>query len=281
MGSIVYHPCQSPGQPDNKKGVNSVNPKDYKEVYLEHRDHHPQAITLEAYEQIIAIIKANLICTYCCKGYTDQRPQIAENVCLACFFTHRDQPPSDLTFLGEVPSEYADRYGYKIYKFKDRKGFLYTIDSHSKINEPLDQSISATLRHYGYTVPEHYTLKTGKTVDLAANCWRSIYGDFQTSPVVIATYKEYYGDHIDNVSLLYRDGTNDEYTRRKKQLRTWYEETKAEIEATYKPHQGYIVGTDADGRPHTTYQLGEHHMYEGIVARAVAECHQTHKEDLS
>jgi len=258
-----------------------VNQKDYREVYLDYRDHHPQAITTQAYEQIVEIIKANLICVFCCKGYTDQRPQVAENVCLACFFARRDQAPHDLTFVGEVPSDYAERYGYKVYQFIDHKGFLYITDSHRKLNDPIEKSIRATLLHYGFTVPEHYTLKTGKTVDLNAHDWRIIYGDFKTSPVVLVTYHEYYGDHIDTAFLLYRDADPVEFTRRKKQLREWYDQAKAEIEATYKPNQGYIVGTYEDGNPHTTYQLGDHHMYEGIVARAVAEYTPTHKEDVS
>ncbi len=216
---------------------------------------------------------------YCCNGYTAESPQVAENVCLGCFLKHRDSPPRDLTFLGEVPSDYAERYGYKVYKFKDRRGFLYITDSHRKISDPLEESISATLKHYGYPVPEQYSLKTGKTVDLNAHSWRSIYGDFITSPVVMATYHEYYGDHLDTAFLLYRDGTSVEFTRRKKQLRTWYEEAKADIEATHRPNQGYIVGTDGDGHPYTSYQLYDHHMYPGIVKRAVAAYNQTHKEN--
>ncbi len=255
-----------------------MNPKSYKEVYLE-RHGRPQAITIQAYEQIQAIIQAHLICVYCCIEYTNERPQVAENVCVGCFLKHRDQPPRDLTFLGEIASAYAERYGYKVYTFRDREGFLYITDSHRKINEPLERSISATLRHYGYPLPEHYTLKTGKAVDLNAHSWRNIYGDFKSSPVVMATYHEYYGDHLNTAFLLYRDGTMIEFSRRKKQHRTWYEQVKAEIEATYRPHQGYVVGTDEDGHPYTSYQLADHHMYEGIVARASHEYTQTHKEE--
>src|SRR2546428_2581891 len=255
-----------------------MNPKGYKEVYLE-RHGRPQAITLEAYVQIQAIIEASLICVYCLKGHTKENPQVAEKVCLGCFLKRRTNSPTNLSFVSEVPSEYAERYGYKVYTFTDREGFLYLTDSHRKINEPLERSISATLRHYGYAVPEQYTLKSGKMVDLNAHSWRSIYGDFKSSPVVMATYHEYYGDHLDASFLLYKDGTIVEFSRRKKQHRTWYEQAKAEIEATYKPHQGYVVGIDEDGHPYTAYQLADHHMYEGIVARARQEYAQTHKEE--
>lgn len=251
--------------------------EDTKDIYLEHHG-RPHTIPLAVYEQIKALVQASLVCQYCTKQYTAENPMVVENVCLGCFLKHRDMPPRDLTFLGEVASDYAERYGYKVYKFTDRKGFIYITDSHRKISDPIEQSISATLRHYGFPVPEQYTLKSGKTVDLNAHSWRSIYGDFHTSPVVMATYHEYYGDHLATAFLLYRDGTSVEFTRRKKQHRTWYEQAKAEIEATYRPHQGYVVGTDSEGRPYTAYQLNDHHMYEGIVARARQEYTQTHKE---
>jgi hypothetical protein len=243
--------------------------EDYKVIYLESTG-HPLAITPQAYEQIAAIVQVNLICTYCLKGYTQENPQVAENVCLGCFLKRRTNSPTDLMFVGEVASEYAERYGYKVYKFIDPQGYVYITNSHNKLNDAIERDIRATLEYYGFIAPERYTLKSGKEVDLNGFSWRMIYGDFQTSPVVLATYHENYGDHIDTAFLLYRDGTIVEFTRRKKQHRTWYEEAKAEIEATYKPHQGYIVGTNGDGRPYTSYQLAEHHMYPGIVARAAA-----------
>jgi len=61
---------------------------DYKQVYLESTSHH-LAVTQQAYEQISAIIKAHLICTYCNQGYSQANPQVAENVCLGCFTKHR------------------------------------------------------------------------------------------------------------------------------------------------------------------------------------------------
>ena len=254
-----------------------MKPKGYEEIYLESRG-HPHAITLEAYEQIIAIIKAHLICVYCRKGYTQENPQVAENVCLGCFQKHRTNSPTNLTFVGEVPSEFAERYGYKIFKFMNAQGFVYITNSHRKLNDSLEWDIHATLLHYGFSVPEHYTTKGGKEVDLNTYSWSALYGDFQTSPVVLATYHETYGDHIDAVFLLYRDRLPLELNKRKNPTRQWYLESKAELEATYKPNQGYIVGTGAGGENSTVYQLYDHHMYPGIVARARHEYTQTHKE---
>ncbi len=247
-----------------------MSPKEYKEVYLEYRDHHPQAITLEAYEQIVEIIKTNLICMYCCKGYTDQMPQVAENVCLACFLKHRDSPPSDLTFVGEASSDFDREHGYKRYKFLDSRGFVYLRYSTDGINDTWERDIRATLMHYSFTVPDAYTLKTGSVVALVASAWKQIYGDFKTFPVLLVTYSEYYGNHIKAVWLLYKDGTYVEFTRRVKKLRTWYDEAKAEIVATWKPYQGYVVSTGADGEDRTAYTIEDHHLYPGIVARATA-----------
>ena len=250
----------------------------YKEVYLDYHDNHPQAITPQAYEQIVAIIKAHLICKHCLNGYTPDNPQVEENVCLACFTKYRTNSPTNLIFVSEVPSEYAERYGYKAYKFVDPQGYVYITNSHHKLNDSLERDIRATLLHYGYHMPEHYTLKGGKEVDLNSYSWRSIYGGFTTSPVVVAVYHEYYGDHIDAVFLLYRDRDPLELSKRKNPTRQWYLESKAAIEATYTPHQGYIVGTGQDGEDRTAYQLYDHHFYLGIVARACSAYEQSKKE---
>ncbi len=262
-----------------KKGLTTVK-EDYKEIYLESPG-HPLAITPQAYAQIVSIVQAQSICKYCYTGYTETNPQVAENVCLRCFQKHRTNSPTNLTFVCEVPSEYAARYGYKIYQFVDPQGFVYITNSHRKLNDTIEQDIRETLLHYGFTVPERYTLKSGKEVDLNGYSWRTIYGDFQTSPVVLATYHEYYGDHIDTAYVLYRDRDPLELSKRKNPTRQWYLESKATIEATYQPRQGYIVTTGADGQDRTAYQLYDYHVYPGIVARAVAEYTRTHKDDLS
>jgi hypothetical protein len=251
--------------------------EDYKEVYLEYHG-HPQAITPQAYEQISAIIKAHRICVYCLHGYSQENPCVAENVCLACFLKRRTTSPTNLIFVSEVPSEYAERYGYQVYKFLDAQGFVYIRNSHEKLNDKMEQDIRATLVHYGFSVPERYTLKGGTEVDLNAYSWRSIYGDFHTSPVVIATYHEYYGDHIATAFVLYRDRDPLEVSKRKNPTRQWYLETKAEIEATYTPRQGYIVGTGLDGEDRTAYQLYDHHFYPGIVAAARKAYEQENKK---
>ena len=102
--------------------------KDYKEVYLDSTS-HPLAITPQAYEQIVAIAQAHLICTYCFNGYTQENPQVAENVCLSCFLQHRTNTPTNLIFVSVVPSEYAERYGYTIYKFVDPQGYVHIASS--------------------------------------------------------------------------------------------------------------------------------------------------------
>lgn len=239
----------------------------YKEIYLEYRS-RPYIVTPQAYEQVKAIIQASLICKFCLRAYSEANPQVAENVCLGCFLLHRDVPPRDLTFVGEATSEYAIRSGYKTYKFLDSQGYVYLIHSTNPITDPLNRDIAATLRHYGYTPPEKYTLKGGTEVDLETGSWRTMYGDFKTIPVLLVTYKEYYGNHLEAEFMLYRDGTSVEFTKRKNPMRQWYNEAKAEIEATYKPNQGYIVSTGLDGEDRTSYRLYDSHMYPGIVARA-------------
>jgi len=250
---------------------------DYKQVYLESTS-HPLAITPQAYEQIVTIAQANRICTHCLNGYTQENPQVAENVCLGCFLQRRTTSPTDLKFVGEVPSEYAERYGYQVYTFMDAKGYVYVRNSQQPLNDTLERDIRATLLHYDYKMPEQYTLKGGKVVDLNTYSWRTIYGDFTTSPVVLVTYRENYGDHLDTAFVLYRDHEPLEFSKRKNPTRQWYLETKAEIEATYQPRIGYVVSSGQDGEDRTSYQLYDSHLYPGIVARA---CQAYDKEKAS
>jgi Fe-S cluster assembly scaffold protein SufB len=98
-----------------------------------------------------------------------------------------------------VSSEYATRYGYKTYTFLDSKGYVYLTHSTNKHTDTVEQDIRETLQHYGYTLPKKYTLKGGTEVELESNSWRTVYGDFTSSPVVLVTYKEYYGNHIDTL----------------------------------------------------------------------------------
>jgi hypothetical protein len=241
---------------------------DYKEIFLESTS-HPVAITPEAYEQIVVIAQANRLCAHCLKGYTQANLQVSENVCLACFQKRRAKDnQTQLTFAGTVPSEYAERYGYQVCKFLDQQGYVYLTTSHHRLNDTIERDIRATLVHYGFTVPQRYTLKGGKEVDLNTYSWRAIYGGFTTSPVVVATYHEYYGDHVDAAFLLYRDREPLEFSKTRNPVRLWYREAKAAIEATYTPHQGYIVGTGVEGEDRTAYHLYDHHLYPGIVARA-------------
>lgn len=249
--------------------------REYKEIYLDYRS-HPITITPAAYEQIAALVRASMICKFCTKGYTDANPMVVENVCLGCFLKHRDAPPRDLAFVGEVTSEYAARYNYKTYKFLDSRGYVYLIHSSSQLQDSLSQDTRATVMHYGFKVPETYVTKSGTTVELETGSWVSIYGDFKTSPVILVRYHEYYGNHIETAFLLYRDREPVEFTRRKNPTRQWYNEAKAQIEATKTPNRGYIISTGADGEDRTTYQIEDHHVYPGIVARAAAEYNKAH-----
>src|SRR5690242_17797762 len=96
----------------------------YKEIYLASTS-HPVAVPVAVFEQVKAIVEANRICAYCFNGYTQDRPQVAENVCLTCYQKHRTASPTSLTFVGEVMEAYAAEHGYQVYKFMDSKGYIY------------------------------------------------------------------------------------------------------------------------------------------------------------
>ncbi len=255
-----------------------MNPKGYAEFYLESRS-RPIAIRPDVYQQIVSLARQAMICVYCYQGYTLANPMVVRNVCLGCFAPHRERPPRDLSYEKEVTDEYGKQHGYQSFLFLDSKGYGYVVSNTEDINDNLSPDIAETLRFYGFPVPTTYTLKGGLTVELeGGSAWNRIYGNFQTSPVVIATYRQRYGNHLQATYLLYRDGTVVEFSRRIKKLRTWFDEAKAELEATYQPNQGYIVSPGEHGEDRTAYTLEESHMYPGIVARASHEYTQTHKE---
>ncbi len=95
---------------------------------------------------------------------------------------------------------------------------------------------------------------------------------------MIATYHEYYGDHVDTAFVLYKDREPVEFSKTRNPIRQWYREVKAEIEATYLPHRGYIVSDGTDGADKTAFQLYDYHLYPGIVARACQAYAQQRRE---
>lgn len=250
--------------------------KGFKEIYLDYRS-HPYTVTVEAYEQIKAIIEGSLICSMCSKSYTQENPMIAVNVCLSCFLQDKrayNQLPDGFRLVSEVPTDDPHR-DYKTYKFVDRKGYVYLLHTTRTLRDNLETDISQTLTHYGYRLPVTYTLKDGRTVELQ-DAWRRMYGDFTKSPVVLVTYQEYYGNHISTTFLLYRDREPLEFSKRKNPVRQWYLDEKAAIEATWQQGVGYIIGRGLDDEDRTAYQLFDSHLYPGIVRRATNAYYREH-----
>src|SRR5436305_4983377 len=119
----------------------------------------------------------------------------------------------------------------------DRQGYLSFCRNNADHRQNLECSVTETLRHHGFPCPLSFTHK-GNTVQLDPHAFRRIYGAFTdpTTPVVLVTYYEQYGTRIDTAFLLYRDGSTVEFSKRKGDMRRWYQEEKTKLEQKYIPH---------------------------------------------
>jgi len=253
----------------------------HKKIWLESGSSRPITITPEAFERIQAIVATERICSLGNHRYTPENPMVAENVCLQCFLQHIDSPARYMSYIGEVTNEHAERSGYKISQFIDRRGYIHLALSWYGFRQTLDCSIPDTLAYHGFLVPTSHE-KNGKVSPLRHDNWRAIYGDFrkkeyteEENPVVMATYHDRY-ESLDLVYLLYRNGTFVEFTNRRGEMRTWYNEVKAAIVATYQERSGYVVGTGQDGEDRTVYTLEDRHLYPGIIRKANEQYRHAH-----
>src|SRR5437762_8265473 len=128
-----------------------------KYIYLDDRN-RATTVTDEAYEQIVKLVQDHQICSRCEKGYTCENPCVAENTCLQCFLHWQQSKNTGLvTFLGvHAVSDYGTYYA-----FLGPKGYVYLSDTHHPIDH-LEQDNSATLTHWGFTVPTSISLRAGE-----------------------------------------------------------------------------------------------------------------------
>lgn len=115
-----------------------------KYVYLDHKGNE-FSITDEAYVIVETIIKANLLCRFCQRPYTFDRPMVARNKCLSCFFTSHAQ--AGLRYTGE---HYAAPYG-ETYLFLDMDGYVYLSYDSSEDGNNLYKSVYDTMLYWGFT----------------------------------------------------------------------------------------------------------------------------------
>src|SRR5258706_5533517 len=150
-------------------------------------------VSEKTYEQIVKLVDEGRICGRCEKGYTGENPCVALNTCLACFL-HRHQEKR-LTFVGlHAVSNYGTSY-----QFLDPRGYITLSDTHTE-RDRLEQNNAATLRYWGFSLPETVAINTEEKRLYGYSSWY-LHGEFRKRPVLLIEYKEGYGERL-NVGFL-------------------------------------------------------------------------------
>jgi hypothetical protein len=190
-----------------------------KSVYL---DYHGRSwtITDEAFRQIAELIQANCICETCKEGYTEENPQVAQNICLVCFLLREQR--HGITFLDEVGGNF---------RFIDPKGEIRISDIDSTESRI---SIAQTILYHGFPLPQSIMLD-GIAKILSEWSWR-IHGAIERSCMVLEYGSSYGGESY--WFLAYKNGSFVELNKRKKTHRDLLQRAKNQIEAS-RDKQGY------------------------------------------
>ncbi len=125
-------------------------------------------ISDRGYELIQKFVSRYEICRQCQLSYTEERPQVALNLCLPCFMGGYPMMKHYIgqDMLGE---------GTETHLFLDEKGYVH----YSTLNTTqLIPYTYATLQHWHYPVPAQYR-EGDETIQLSEVYW-SIESDFAT-----------------------------------------------------------------------------------------------------
>ncbi len=224
-------------------------------IYLD-RD-RPVAVEDEAYERILKIVEENKICKGCFHPYTAENPNIAQNLCVECLL--KRQAHRQLRFVGETTT---GRRGYKAYKLMSPEGYIYLSWPSS---EDLLLSISETVQHWRFPLPEYYVNSQGEQEYLGQ--WHiTIYGDFTRNAAIVIELTQPYGTHKSLAFLSYRDGECRLINRRTRQFRRWFAEARKRAEATRNAYGFYSING------YTTSYLYSSDLYP-LVADIASEEH--------
>ncbi len=168
-------------------------------------------------QQVIeALLVDNTYCDTCKRKFSEANPEVMSSMCLGCFVMKR----TELEFTGAV---WHDKQGVPQYLFADGCGHI-TMASPDSLT--VQESIEATLRYWGFTLPDHAMIGQINT-QLSPYRWHSLYSD-PRQYAVIATHQPAYGAKL-LIFLLQRDGSALLLDRRLKRVRDLLATAKAEI----------------------------------------------------
>jgi hypothetical protein len=219
-----------------------------RELYLDNRNH---AVTIsdETYAQIMTIVNQGQVCQECQNVYTEEKPQVSLNTCLACFL--RKKTNQGLSYAGVHTSQ----SGYTYHRFLDEKGYIHTTSTSSTSS---DRDEFMTLQYWGFMLPD------------SIDRYRvSIYGDVKTNEAVIVESQPY--NQKDTAFLVYKNDAALELNKRKGEIRKRFADAKARIEATKDTKGGYHLA----GYNYTVYQVYDSTLYPFIVEAENAKLQAT------
>jgi len=175
-----------------------------KYIYLDYKNNE-YVVDDESYETILLLVQAGKLCMYDHQdrhAYSLDNPCVGKGICLQ----HLLKKQSTLSVLD---SPRVTEEGRHVYRFVDRKGYVYTTTEDS--SDEANKSITDTLSYYGFTPPATIQGR-GKSVPFYT-CYASLYGDLPTASVIVLSY-HHHSEHVKGLFLLYKNGSSKELQKR-------------------------------------------------------------------
>lgn len=207
-----------------------------KNIAFDPHGHDAYTVTNAAYEQIVALVLANLRCDKCAEPYTEKNPRVARNQCCRCFADYHSH--ASLTLVDMLPPEYDDRDYYAEKPIR----WARWIDPYGKIhlssygNLDLREDPGETLKYWGFPFPTEHVSPTGEVYKLHSSEW-SIIGDVQTRRILILSYRGRSYDNMPDVQYSSTKGGNYALMdKRKREIRELYRQADQSTSSRYKSY---------------------------------------------
>ncbi|GCE32233.1 hypothetical protein KDA_77170 [Dictyobacter alpinus] len=214
----------------------------------------------EGYEKIQALIKEYATCHRCEQHYTVQSPNVAGNVCLACFLAHHHS----LTYVGA--GETGDD-GIPQYLFLDNAGHIHAADPGPSRSEDGREDYIQTLIYWGFPIPDQIE-KAGQSQKIETKSGRwSIYGDPHRSTVIVHVW-DTYPDKAEAYFLVSKAGKLAQVNKRKASHRQLLATARKRIDATKRTTKYGSNSWTINGIEHL--YINEYHEY-CMLARMLDE----------
>jgi len=218
-------------------------------VYLDKWHDCPLTISDEGHKLLSDLVAQYLVCEACGQPYSEEIPQVAQNLCLSCLIMRQ----KDLTFVG--PNG-IDEKGRATFTFLDPDGYVYL--STGGYSEKAEKDVFQTITHWQFSLPTTYTTPHGE-MPLHRSEWK-LYGDLPSASVIVAEHTSYSSPRFTAVFLAYKEGIYRELTKRDGEMKRLVQKARETVEATRGSDGQYHVGK------YPTREVWDSQVYEVISA---------------